>query len=212
MDLTQGLQRLLLPIKNKIFNIIGRGIVTLIDNSGTKFQKVQLNALADETISDIERVQPYGLETYPWSMSPNSTSKLFKGTDPNNLAEVQAIAAFLNGNRDQGLIIVVGDRYYRLTDLAQGEVALYTFKDKEAAGHRIHLKADGSIEVKGTSIDITVTGECNITCSTANITATTAINLDGGSGSCLGVITGASICHFTGAPHADISSNVKSSK
>jgi len=205
------LDRLLNPIKKKIFLMIGRAIVTHIENSGLT-QRVQIIPLANEVCSDVERPQPYGLETYPWHMSENKTAKKFEGSDDDKLAESEAVVLFQGGDRSKGLVILISDRYYRPTDLAQGEVAIYTWKDKESAGNRVHLKADGSIEAKGTSIDITVTGDANINCATANITATTGINLDGGSGSLTGVVTGASVCHYTGNPHSDVSTDVKASK
>ena len=45
-----------------------------------------------------------------------------------------------------------------------------------------------------------------------NIFAADKITLDGGSTDLSGVITGLSICHFTGLPHADASANVEASK
>jgi len=194
-----------------MFRLIGRALVTYIDNSGLT-QRVQIIPLANEVCSDVERPQPYGLETYPWHMSENKDEKKFEGADSSKLAESEAVVLFQSGDRSKGLVILISDRYYRLTDLAQGEVALYTFYDKEASGHRIHLKEDGSIDIKGTELNITVTGDSNITCDTANVTATSGINLDGGNGSLTGVVTGASICPFTGKVHVDVSTDVKASK
>ncbi len=120
-------KRLIRPISNKIFLMLGRAVLKAINNSeGT--QKIQVVALADETISDIERFQEYGFESYP-------------------LAEAEVFIGFLNGNRDHGIALCVHDGRYRPTDLAEGEVAVY---HKE--GHRVLLKAGGIIEVEGTEI------------------------------------------------------------
>ncbi len=125
--------RLTQRIKQKISLMVGRAVLTAIDNS-KKSQRLQLVALANEVLGDVERFQEYGLETYP---------------DTN--AEV--LALFFNGNRDQGIAVCVHDRRYRPTDLAAGEVALYT---KEDAGgqHRIHLKSGKEIDVIGDVVSL----------------------------------------------------------
>lgn len=217
-------KRLLAPLKRKIYLMIGRAIVTYINNS-EKTQKVQLRALAHETISDVERIQEYGLETYPWSLVEKSDGE-FEGSDPDKKAESEAVIVFTNGDRARGVVVAIGDRYHRLTDLAQGEVALYTFEDKEIGGHRIHLKNDQIIDmdcinmvitctvIKGSGGGFTVNcKDANINCTgSANIAATSGVNIDGGAGNLTGVVTGQSICHFTGSPHGDVSGDVKSSK
>lgn len=122
-------KRLIRPIKNRIFLMLGRAVLKAINNSeGT--QKIQVVALADETITDIERFQEYGFESYP-------------------LAEAEVFIGFLNGNRDHGIALCVHDGRYRPTDLAEGESCIY---HKE--GHRVLLKAGGIIEVSGTEIKI----------------------------------------------------------
>lgn len=113
MKLTQS-------IKNRMFMMLARGIVKAVRNTeGT--QKLQIVALADETIDNIERLQEYGLETYPD-------------------ADAEAFAAFVGGNREIGVVLVTHDRRYRPKTLASGEVMVYT-----KFGQSIHLKADGSI-------------------------------------------------------------------
>jgi phage gp45-like len=74
--------KLIQPLKRKVFLLIGRAILTAVNNS-EKFMKVQVTALKDETITDIERVQEYGFETYPKK-------------------DAEAFIVFPNGNRDQG--------------------------------------------------------------------------------------------------------------
>ena len=82
-----------------------------------------------------------------------------------------------------------------------------------SGGTQIVIDASGNM-------NITVTGDktdaisgalaINVT-GTANITADT-VNIDGGGGFIDGVITGESICHFTGNRHADKSLTVECSK
>lgn len=137
------IRRLIDPVKRKLMMIIGRAIVTYVDNT-TGTQRIQLTVLANETVSNVERFEEYGLTSYP-------------------ATDTQAVVLFLGGNRSHPIVINVHDRETRPVDLAESEVCLYSAKDADAQSHRIHLKADGSIEIKtsaGVKIndDVTVTG------------------------------------------------------
>ncbi|OFW46540.1 MAG: hypothetical protein A2003_02545 [Acinetobacter sp. GWC1_38_13] len=123
-----SLSRILAPIKRQIYMLIGRAIVTYIDNSKST-QLLQLSLLADEVSSNVERFEEYGFSTYP-------------------LTGAEAIAGFINGNRSHGIVLCVHDRRYRPTDLAEGEVAIYTDEDQSSPNHRIHLKNGNEIEIK----------------------------------------------------------------
>ncbi|MBW1642526.1 MAG: phage baseplate assembly protein [Deltaproteobacteria bacterium] len=126
-------KRLIRPISNKIFLLLGRAVLKAIENSnGT--QRIQVLALADETISDIERFQEYGFESYPF-------------------AGAEVFIGFLNGNRDHGIALCIHDSRYRPTDLVEGEVAIY-HKDDKSSPFRIHFKAGGTLEIIGTTIKI----------------------------------------------------------
>ncbi len=168
------LRRLREAISQKIYLLVGRAIVTYVNNA-TSTQTVQLQLLSRETLSDVERVQPYGLETFPWSMRQNVTTQSFEGTDPDGNAEPEAIAVFQGGNRSNGVVILIGDRYYRLTDLLQGEVAIYTSEDKESGGHRVHLKSGQIVDIKGTEVTI----NCNVTVTGGDIVTDGNIEADG---------------------------------
>lgn len=120
-------KRLIQPIKNKIFLLVGRAILKAINNSeGT--QKIQVVALNGETITDIERFQEYGFETYPKT-------------------NAEVLCLFFNGNRDHGFAICAHDRRYRPTGLVEGEVVVYTDEDS-FSDHRIHFKRNRIIEKK----------------------------------------------------------------
>ena len=126
------------PVRRKVLLLLGRAIVTLVDNTkGT--QRVQITCLSDETLSDMERFEEYGFTTYP------------KVTSPTNAPE--AAAVFFNGNREQGIVICVNDRRYRPKTLAEGEVMVYSL-----AGNQIIMKADGSVTITcitGKAVNVT---------------------------------------------------------
>ncbi|MFQ5647484.1 MAG: phage baseplate assembly protein V [bacterium] len=75
---------------------------------------------------------------------------------------------------------------------------------ESASGKEKHQVSGDKEENVGGAWNITVVGKATIS---ANV-----IELDGGSGAVMGLITGASICHFSGSPHGDKSTNVKASK
>lgn len=135
------LKRYLDPIKNRIWRIVGKAILVALDNSGSS-QKVNVSILKNENSSEIERVQEYGLDTYPKT-------------------DAQVVILSIGGNRDHALAINISDRRYRPTDLAEGEVALYTHEDT-TSGHRVHLKSGATIEIVAGAgvVSGVVTGTC----------------------------------------------------
>lgn len=125
MDIVSLISRMLIPVKRKVFLIVGRGEIKSSDNSkGTP--KVQGEFLDKEIISDIEKMEDYGFASNPESGS-------------------QIVALFIDGNREQGISIRLHDRRYRPTDLEPGEACMY-----HKSGSRVLMKADGSIEVDST--------------------------------------------------------------
>ena len=165
--------------------MLGRAVLKAIENSEDT-QKIQVIALSEETISDIERFQEYGFESYPF-------------------VDAEAFIGFLNGNRDHGIALCVHDGRYRPKDLVEGEAAMYTDEDQLSGGHRIHLKRGQIVEINCEDAIINCAGK-------AEIKAATGVDIDGGVGNLSGAVCGRSICHLTGSYHADISSDVKVSK
>lgn len=101
---------------------VARGIIRLITDSGG-LQTAQVGLMANETRSNLERMQEYGFTSVPH-------------------AGAEAAIIFVGGNRDHGLVIAVDDRRYRLKGLEAGEVAIYTDE-----GDSIILKRGREIEV-----------------------------------------------------------------
>lgn len=92
-------------------------------------------------------------------------------------------------------------------------------EDVEIGGISEHTYLDNHLIDIAQLFQISVGGDYKLTvdqviqmiaAAAVNITGV-GVNLDGGSGSLMGVVTKASICAFTGAPHPDASSNVSAS-
>lgn len=80
------------------------------------------------------------------------------------LAGAEGVGLTVGGDSSHRLLVCVGDRRHRPTDLEAGEVAIY----RNATGHRIWLKADGSVEVRaaddaGASIELRADGNVVVT-------------------------------------------------
>lgn len=175
--------------------MVARGVVQLIaDDKG--LQNIQVTLLADEIRDNVERFQNYGFTSVP-------------------LPGAEAAVIFVGGNRSHGLAISIDDRRYRLKNLGNGEVAIYTNEDSGTPGHRIHLKNNRKIEIYGDEVTInadtkcvvntkdaviTAQQNCEITATnvgitargiTANISGNASLNVDGaislGSGNTVGV-------------------------
>ena len=174
----QALKRVLAPLERKIILLLNRAIVKIVtaDTSGDH-QRFQITALAGETLNGVERLQEYGLETYP-------------------LKDAEALLASLGGDRSHPLILVTPDRRYRPVDLEEGDVAIYTAQDKTAS-HRIFLdKSTGEIKILGTDVtieatgDVTVNGGQNVTIAgadEASITGATKVTVDSDTKVMLGI-------------------------
>lgn len=108
--------------------MLARGVVD--DVRDDNLQYLNVSSMYDERPTRIEHFQSYGF-----------TARPHKG------AEV--LAAFVQGNRDHGIVIAFDDRRYRLKGLADGEMALY-----DDQGQKVHLKRDGV--VIETTKDVTV--------------------------------------------------------
>lgn len=116
-------------IGDAIRNMLAKGVLKIL-NSATKMQTVTVGLLADET-AELPHIEPYGFTSAP-------------------KAGAECVAAFYDGDRSQGVVIVIGDRRYRLTKLKPGEVALH-----DDQGQKIHLTRSG-IVVDGGGKPITI--------------------------------------------------------
>jgi phage baseplate assembly protein V len=138
-------------IGRRIAMALARCVLTLV-NDKAKMQLVQVTLLADEVKDDVEHFQMYGFTSVP-----------FDGAE--------GVALFLGGGRDHGIVVCLDDRRHRLTQLQQGEVALYTDEgtkfvlkrnkvvaldcdDFEVTCKTLKLNASSSVTVTSPSVDV----------------------------------------------------------
>jgi len=111
-------------------NLISRAVVKRVDAS-TKIQTIQVEVLAGEIRDQIEHFEPFGFSSHP---PPGA----------------EAIILDVGGAADHSVAVVVADRRYRPTDLAQGESAIH-----DDSGNELKIGASG-VE---TNCDVDVDGD-----------------------------------------------------
>lgn len=168
-------------------------ISSITDGAEVVIKRFSGSGRPDETFEDREYFQHYGF-----------TSRPLSGAEGILIKEGNTI-----------ILIASDDRRYRLK-VEDGEVALYTDEGDNIHLKRnkeIHITTGGNLVIDATN-EVTInTADANVNCSgTATVTADGGVQIDGGSGSPVGVVQGGCICHFTGSAHGDVSTNVKASK
>ncbi|NMY07576.1 phage baseplate assembly protein V [Pseudomonas veronii] len=102
-------------LSNRVMMMFSRGVVRRVTDTNGR-QQLQVELLKDELRDDIEHMQNYGFTSHA------------KGGD--------VAVAFIGGNREQGIVLAVDDRRYRIV-LQAGEVAMY-----DDLGNKVELLRD----------------------------------------------------------------------
>jgi phage baseplate assembly protein V len=121
---------------NRVMMMFGRGVLRGVNDS-TGRQQLQVELLKNELRDGVEHMQNYGFTSHPM------------GGD--------VAVAFIGGNREQGIVLVVDDRRYRIS-LQPGEVALYDDLGNKVALLRDRLQITAVLKVQVDAPD----GEFNI--------------------------------------------------
>lgn len=98
-------RKFIAPLQRRILLMLARGVVQSVSAGG--LQKIQMTGLADEVLDGLEHLEPYGFTSKP-------------------KAGAEALALFMGGNRDHGVVVMIADRRTRPQGLAAGDVALWT--------------------------------------------------------------------------------------
>ncbi len=159
--------RAISDVRRRVMMALARGVVQTVQD-GPKMQTLQASFLADEIRSGMEHPQNYGFTSNP---HPGA----------------ECVAAFLGGNRDHGVVLVVDDRRYRLKALAPGEVAIYTDEgDKivlkrnrviEFTTNTLIINAATKVEVNTPAFEVNASAYAKFT--TPDVQATATITADG---------------------------------
>lgn len=146
------LKKLMAPLQRRIMNMVARAVIQSIDDS-KKMQVVKALVSADEIKEALERLQNYGFTSKP-------------------LAGAEGVALFVDGNRDHGVVICVDDRRYRVKNLANGEVCIYSDE-----GDKIHFKRGNKIEITTMELTVNATTKVDVNTATANVIASGSANV-----------------------------------
>jgi phage baseplate assembly protein V len=152
MDIQQQLSRFLAPLKTRVYNMVVRGVIKIV-NDATKVQQMQNTLLAGEVKDGLECYRWYGFTSVP-------------------LPGMETAVVFCGGDRSNGIIIGVGDRQFRLKDLKGGEVALYTDE-----GDYLKFARNHTIQVSTLNLSVNATENVTYNTKTFNVNASDGINL-----------------------------------
>ena len=123
-------------ITNLLKMVVGRGRVkSLADDGAVQILQLQLSA---KELPNLRRLAEFGFASRPPA-----------GSD--------AIAVFVAGDRNNGVVIATGNQTFRLKLENDGEAALH-----DAFGKSIWLKKTGGIVIEANGQDVTVNGAANV--------------------------------------------------
>lgn len=115
-------------IISRIQNLFLVGLLKKVDDS-TKLQLVRVMLDSNDDHIDVERLQQYGITSNPPTDS-------------------ETLVLNISGSNDKSFVIVCESGEYRLKNLDNGEVCLYSMYQQQ-----IHLKKDGSITISANTIN-----------------------------------------------------------
>lgn len=132
------LERWIAPLKRQVHQMVMQAIVDTVKDS-EPVQLLSVTVGSEETLADIQRIQPHGLATCPSDGA-------------------EALVLLVNGNRDIPVAVCVGGAAVRPTGLQPGEVVLY--KDTK---NYIKFDKDGNIEFKCEgNVSVQATGDIEL--------------------------------------------------
>lgn len=139
---------------NRVMMMFGRGVLRGVNDSNGR-QQVQVELLKNELRDGVEHMQNYGFTSHP------------TGGD--------VAVAFIGGNREQGIVLVVDDRRYRIP-LQAGEVAIYDDQGNKVELLREMIKVTAVQHVEVVAPTIKLVGNLDVL---GNITSTGTVTNNG---------------------------------
>lgn len=132
-----AIRRLTAPLRRRLKLLVSRAVGRLVDPS-TLLQTVQLELLRGELLDGVEHVEGYGRTAVP-------------------PAGWEGIAASLGGDRSHTVLLSAFHRQFRVRNLAEGEVALYTDEGDVIhfkRGQHIYIDAGAKVTVRAPNVDV----------------------------------------------------------
>lgn len=130
MKVQQTIQRMIdnamAPFKRRVRTMVMRAIVELVDAS-KKTQAVQVSRAEDLLDDEVEHFQPFGFSAVPKK-------------------DAEAIVLLPGASADNAVVVVIDDKRYRPTSLAEGESCMYVIKNN-AGVIRVHCLANGDVKL-----------------------------------------------------------------
>ncbi len=118
---------------------IARGSIKSVKD-GAKLRTLNIIGLQEESLSDVEHFESYGLTAVP--------------AESGNDGSAEAIIGFVGGSRSHPVVLAYGDRRSRPKGRAAGDVTLYHYN-----GAEIHFSTSGiNINTAGNPLTITAGG------------------------------------------------------
>lgn len=128
MKVQQTIQRMIdnamAPFKRRVRTMVMRAVVELVDASKMT-QAVQVSRTEDLLDDDVEHFQPFGFSAVPKK-------------------DAEAIVLLVGASADNAVVVVIDDKRYRPTSLAEGESCMYAINNG-AGVIRVLCKADGKV-------------------------------------------------------------------
>jgi phage gp45-like len=120
----------------------GRGRIKFVDDTGP-VQRAQIQIFGDEIIDGLPVPHDYGFTSNP-------------------PVDSDVVAAFMGGNRKNGVIVAVGSQQYRIKNLKSGEVAIYDGIGQSILLTKTGIVINGNATLNGTltvTQDVVVNGK-----------------------------------------------------
>jgi phage gp45-like len=118
-----------------IGNYISRTTVQSADHT-QQWQELTHKVFQDEQADSIEHVHPYGFTSVVQPPSENGQA-------------AEGIVAYLGGDRSHGVVLVVGDRRYRMTGMKNGEVAIHDDQQQS-----VHITRTGIVITSSMAVTV----------------------------------------------------------
>jgi phage baseplate assembly protein V len=139
---------------NRVMMMFARGVLRGVNDANGR-QQLQVELLKNEVRDDVEHMQNYGFTSHPL------------GGD--------VAVVFIGGNREQGIVLAVDDRRYRIS-LEAGEVAMYDDQGNKVELLREMIKVTAVQHVEVVAPTIKLVGDLEVL---GNITTTGTVTNNG---------------------------------